>query len=123
MEIGTIATDHLGDGMTLIAPAGEHDLESSSELGRLLADGLEGDGVVLDLSHATFVDSSVLGEIVTAHRRAEEEGKGFEVVLGQESAPGVRRVMEVTGLDRVLGLHADREDAVAAARPEGAPER
>lgn len=122
MDTATIATEQLGDGVTLVAPAGEHDLHSSPQLARVLADGLDRGAVVLDLSAATFIDSSVLGEIVAAHDRAREEGRGFEVVLEGAGAPGVRRVLEVTGIDRVLAVRADRADAVAAAGGQQVPE-
>jgi anti-sigma B factor antagonist len=71
---------------------------------------------VIDLTAATFVDSSVLRVLLEARRRAEERGVGFAVALGQEDSGPVRRVLDITGLLPVLPVHAARAEAIEAAR-------
>jgi anti-sigma B factor antagonist len=67
--------------------------------------------IVLDLSQLTFIDSTGLGVLVGAQRRARETGG--EVRLAG-AAPGVQRVLEVTGLDTVFGVFPSVDDARAA---------
>jgi anti-sigma B factor antagonist len=95
--------------------SGEHDLSTAPNLGRRI-DGLLDDGVatVLDLSPATFIDSSILGVILDGRRRATEAKIGFAVVRSNGS-DAVDRVLEVTGLREELPVHARREEAVRAA--------
>jgi len=93
---------------------GEHDLSTAPALRRQLEDLLgDGDGIIVDLSSATFIDSSILGAILDGKRRAADAGIGFAVVHAN-SADGVGRVLDVTGLRAELPVHADKQDAVSA---------
>jgi len=78
----------------------------------------EGVPFVVDLTPATFVDSSVLRVLLETRRQAEERGIGFAVALGQDDSGPVRRVLDITGLVPVLPVHAGRDDAIEAARGE-----
>jgi len=71
---------------------------------------------VVDLTPATFIDSSVLRVLLEARRQAHEEGLGFAIALGSGEAPGVRRVLEVTGLISVFPVLPAREAALEAAK-------
>ena len=55
--------------------------------------------VLLDLSAVTFLDSTILGVLVGALRRAREEGGELQVVLPTGPA---RRIFELTNLDQVF---------------------
>lgn len=57
--------------------------------------------VVVDLGEMTFIDSSGLGVLVGALRRAREAGGRLELVNLQ---PGTRRVFDVTGLTEAFGV-------------------
>jgi anti-sigma B factor antagonist len=95
--------------------SGEHDLSTAPNLRRRLDSLLEeGTPTVVDLSPATFIDSSILGVILDGRRRAEEANVGFAVVHSN-GADAVDRVLEVTGLRAELPVHARREEAVLAA--------
>lgn len=95
--------------------SGEHDLSTAPNLRRRLDEMLEeGTPVIVDLSAATFIDSSILGVILDGRRRAEEANLGF-AVLHANGADAVDRVLEVTGLRAELPVHARREEAVMAA--------
>jgi anti-sigma B factor antagonist len=94
---------------------GEHDLSTAPELRRHLSQAIaNGDAVVVDLSPATFVDSSILGAILDARRSADEAGLGFAVTHagGDDS---VSRVLEITGLRAELPVHSERDEAMTAA--------
>ena len=79
--------------------AGEFDLS-----GRPLADdvlaGVNGASkIVLDLSELEFIDSMGIHFVVTAHQRAQREGRTFTIVPG---GPPVTRVFELVGLAEAL---------------------
>jgi anti-sigma B factor antagonist len=95
--------------------SGEHDLSTAPSLRRRLDSLLDERTVtVLDLSPATFIDSSILGVILDGRRRAANADLGFAVVHAPNGADAVDRVLEVTGLRAELPVHARREDAFQA---------
>jgi len=99
--------------------SGEHDLSTAPNLRRRLDDLLdEGVATVLDLSPATFIDSSILSVILDGRRKAAEAKIGFAVARSKGS-DAVDRVLEVTGLRAELPVHAQRHDAVMAASGDG----
>jgi anti-sigma B factor antagonist len=108
-------TDAAG-GVAVLSVQGEHDVYTAPSITEQV-DGLIEERVpfVIDLTPATFVDSSVLRVLLEARRRADEEGVGFAVALGQDDSGAVRRVLEVTGLIPVLPVHPARDAAVKAA--------
>lgn len=69
------------------------------------------DRIVLDLRRLTFVDSFGLGVIVNAKKRLSQVGNALCLVAGLEQRT-LRRVLEITGLDRVLPVHESVNDAV-----------
>ena len=75
---------------------------------------------MIDLSPATFIDSSILGVILDGRRRAAEADIGFAVVHAN-GADAVDRVLEVTGLRAELPVHARREEAFTEAAGSGEP--
>ena len=106
----------------MITFTGEHDLNTAPELRQTLAAELDdGFGIVVDLSGAAFVDSSILGVLLDARRRAREAGVAFEVALNDGAQP-VERVLDVTGLRSSLPVHSTRAVAIEAARSGPASE-
>jgi len=101
--------------------SGEHDLSTAPNLRRRLDILLdEGALTVVDLSPATFIDSSILGVILDGRRRAADRNVGF-AVLHSNGADAVDRVLEVTGLRAELPVHGRREDARAAVSGNSRP--
>ena len=122
VRTGEIALERTDAGLAVLTISGEHDLSTAPNLRRRLDVLLdERTGVVVDLSPATFIDSSILGVILDGKRRAGEAELGY-AVLQSNGAEAVSRVLEVTGLRAELPVHAGREEAVSAAL-DGAGER
>jgi anti-sigma B factor antagonist len=69
-------------------------------------------GIVLDFSGLDYMNSSGIGLLVTLLVRAKREGQ-------QVSAYGLsdhyRQIFELTRLDKVISVHDEEEQAVAAA--------
>jgi anti-sigma B factor antagonist len=97
----------------VIAIHGDADLTAASELrdrlGEAIADGPS--VLVLDLSHATFLDSMALGVFLSGMRSQRARGGRFRVVAPRQD---IRRIFELTLLDRVFDLDLSRKDALAA---------
>lgn len=62
-----------------------------------------GDSIEVDFTEVTFVDSSGLGALLSAQRRARAAAGDLWVTNLQ---PNLRTVFEVTGLDKILLVSA-----------------
>jgi anti-sigma B factor antagonist len=103
----------LEGGSCVVTVAGEVDIYTSPELKGALANAAA-DGctlVVVDLTGVSFIDSSGLGVLVGALRRAREAGGDLRLVAGDDA---VSRIMKITGLDKVFSMHATADDAMGA---------
>lgn len=67
-------------------------------------------GTVLDLRDCDFVDSTGLSVFITGVKRGREANRGFDLVI---TSPRVLRVLEVTGLDVIIPIHATLDGALA----------
>lgn len=96
----------------VVVVRGEIDIFTAPEFKTHIADAMERghDIVVVDLSGATFIDSSSLGVLISAHRRLGLRGGRLIVVC---DVPAVLSTFKVTGLDAVLEIVSSREQALA----------
>jgi anti-sigma B factor antagonist len=97
----------------VVTPVGEMDLYSASELRRELL-GVVGDGatiVVVDLETTTFIDSMTLGVLLGAVRRLQQRGGELRIACAD---PNIKRIFEITLLDRVFAIFPSREAALGA---------
>lgn len=98
----------------VVAVHGDVDLRVAGEFEDTLRSVLEGSpsALVVDFSDTTFLDSMALGVLLGATKRLRDGGGRLRVV-----APGieVRRIFEITGLDRVFDLERSRSEALRAA--------
>jgi anti-anti-sigma factor len=84
---------------------GEHEAYTAEKLARHLSELLtERINVTLDLRQALFIDSTVVGVMMAANKRAQEAGLDFTIVVGDETGWPVRRLLEVTGLGTQLDI-------------------
>jgi anti-anti-sigma regulatory factor len=68
--------------------------------------------VVIDLTGAEFIDSSVIHVLAQADRLARVRGSNVRVQLGMEGI--ARRALEITGMVDQLNCVVDRNEALAA---------
>jgi anti-sigma B factor antagonist len=114
VRTGELALERTDRGFAVLTISGEHDLSTAPTLRRRLGGLLdERTPTVVDLSPATFIDSSILGVILDGRRRAAEADVGFAVAHSTGS-DAIDRVLEVTGLRAELPVHARREEALVA---------
>ena len=87
---------------------GDLDIASAPQL-RELFQQHAGQTVTLDLSGVTFMDSTAMGVLIAAHRRAEQHG-GHIAIQGVQRPQ--MRLFELMGLTEVIDV--DNEGAAAA---------
>jgi anti-sigma B factor antagonist len=103
-----------GSSVVVIAVHGQADLHTAPELRNAIGAALDGgaNSLVIDLSEATFIDSMTLGVLLGAVKRLRPTGGKVTIVCVD---PHIRRIFEITLLDRVFSLHASRDEARAIA--------
>jgi anti-sigma B factor antagonist len=118
---GEVVVERREPGVVVVSLTGEHDLTTAPLLRERMEEAIGQDGgVLIDLTQAEFIDSSIIGVVLEIRRRAEEQGIGFAAAL-EGGDPAVRRVLEVTGLDSNLPVHPSLDAAIEqATRAPGA---
>jgi anti-sigma B factor antagonist len=108
-----IETEQVRDSW-IVSVEGDVDLRSAPDLrDRLASLGETGaKHVVVDLSECEFLDSMGLGVLLGAKKRMARNGRELHVVVASSD---IRRIFEITMLDRVLDLHATRAEALRTA--------
>ena len=105
--------------IALVSLVGEHDLSTADQLQRQLELLLRSrEAVIVDLSAAEFIDSSVLQNLIRADKFAQQGETRLTLQLG--TAPAVIKLLEVSGLDKYFVLASSREEAIEAACNPGA---
>jgi anti-anti-sigma factor len=111
MGSGTFKREDLHSDTTVLTVTGELDVSNARELRRRIDDVLERrvGTLILDLGALVHMDSSGLAELISANQHARLSG--MRLVLAIES-PGLRRTIEVRGLDGMFRIVDSREAAL-----------
>jgi anti-anti-sigma factor len=90
------------DGVVVIA-RGEVDMASAPVLWGAIVEALAGHSgqVVLDLSDVSFIDSQGINVLVRVHKECNIDRERLIVRAPQ---PQARKVLEMTGLDKILAI-------------------
>ncbi len=109
-----VEVSDLSDRLSLVEVHGQADLHTASDLRTALSGAIDRGAVqlVVDLSEATFIDSMTLGVLLGAVKRLRPAGGAVSVVCRD---PHIRRIFEITLLDRIFTLYPDRQSAVDGA--------
>jgi anti-sigma B factor antagonist len=112
-QVPTIQVQSPRPHVALVVLAGEHDLHSADEVQLTFDQSLAVcDHLIVDLSSADFIDSTIIGVLLQTKKDALERDRKFNVVLG--TAPIVERILEVTGVVGRLNVVPTVERALAA---------
>lgn len=105
-----IRAEHGGEAM-IYRLRDSLDLETAPSLrAALLEAANEGKhDILVDLSHLEFLDSTGLGALIGAHKRASENGGQVRLVVG---AGPIQRLLTITGLMRVFAVYASLDAAL-----------
>jgi anti-sigma B factor antagonist len=106
-----LTSAYLGRNAYVLTVAGELDVATAPALGdeleRVSAEGAT--DAVVDLLAVSFVDSVALGILVDASKRMKAQGGTLRIVCDDRR---IARIIEITGLDRVLRIHTTLRDAL-----------
>jgi len=104
-----IQTNQAGDLCEMVL-TGEVDVYTAPSLKQELVTRIEGGcaNVVVDLEGVSFIDSSGLGVLVSALRRARERDGSVRIVCTRDS---VLKIFRITGLDKVFPIFSDIVEA------------
>jgi anti-sigma B factor antagonist len=100
------------DGNThVVAVAGEIDIFTAPEFKQRISAPIDAGRtrLIVDLSAATFIDSSSLGVLIGAHRRLKRRGGTMVVVCDNDA---IVKTFRITGLDGVFRLVPTLDDAL-----------
>jgi anti-anti-sigma factor len=104
---------HEDRGVPVVTGYGELDIRSEFRFRSLLADAEDqtrrGPHLVVDLSNLTFMDSTGLGVLMGLRSGLVERGGDLWIVAPEGSG---RRLLELTGLHKVLRTRPSSEAAV-----------
>ena len=108
-----IQDEEIDSDTHVIELGGEVDLYTAPEFKERMVQVIEQGKkqVVVDLSKATFIDSTTLGVLVGGVKRLRPAGGSLVIVCSDQN---ICKIFEITGLDRVFPIHGSREEALQA---------
>jgi anti-sigma B factor antagonist len=106
-----ISTVDLGGGVAAVAVAGEVDLYTAPALKRAIGETIDHGtrGLLVDLSRATFIDSTTLGVLMGAVKRLRPAGGELALACSDSN---IRKIFAITLLDRIFEIFPTPEEAV-----------
>ncbi len=110
----TVTALPAGDGVcAVVRLAGEADLTSTGLRDALAAQITTRPRLLLvDMSALTFLDSGATQMIIAAYQVLRREGGTLALV---RPAPAVARVLELTGVSRLIIVHGSVDEAISSA--------
>jgi len=100
----------VGEQTSVVAVEGELDLNSAEKLRQALSEDRPGHRIVVDLTGATFLDSTALG-IISAAAKHLDASRGRLIVAASD--PRIVRIFKLTGLDRRIRVEPSLAEAIA----------
>ncbi|HEY6326319.1 MAG TPA: STAS domain-containing protein [Candidatus Cybelea sp.] len=106
-----LKTEDAGDTL-VFRLRGSLDLATAPTVRAAVSDATDNDShhIIVDLTQLDFLDSTGLGVLIGAHRRAAEHGGSLRLVV--HNGP-ISRLMHITGLIGVFAVYHSLEDARA----------
>ena len=106
-----VKTEDAGDTL-VFRLRGSLDLATAPTVRAALNDATDNDShhIIVDLTQLEFLDSTGLGVLIGAHRRAAEHGGSLRLIV--HDGP-IARLLHITGLIGVFAVYHSLEDARA----------
>ena len=110
-----VLIEQLGDGVLAVSLVGEHDLSTAGEFRERVAESfIVDDRLLIDLSQATFIDSTIVGVLFDLLKDATSHG-GDRLAVVAAAGGAVDRTLSVSGFAPLLtSVWRSREEALAA---------
>lgn len=109
-----LTLDSRADGpFQIIAVGGEIDVYTAPRLREAIVAAIDAGHtrLVVDVEKVEFLDSTGLGVLVGALKKVRADGGTLDIVCTQER---ILKIFDITGLDKVFGLHTSVPAAIAA---------
>ncbi len=102
--------DEQDGAMCVLTLQGEVDVYTAPALKEKLVNNIEQgcNNVLVDMEDVTFIDSSGLGVLVSALRRARERGGSVRIRCTRDN---ILKIFRITGLDKVFPIYSDLAEA------------
>ena len=114
MRTGQIAVESDG-GVRVLVLRGEHDLSTAPDLRAHVEEAVRADGdLVVDLSEAGFIDSSILGVLVAGYHSLTGSGQPRRFAVAAVPGSSVTRLFDLVSVSDVIPVYATRAEAVSA---------
>lgn len=109
-ELGIDLKTEDGGGTLVFKLRGSLDLATAPTVRAALAEATDKGShhLIVDLTQLEFLDSTGLGVLIGAHRRAVERGGSFRLVVGEGA---IARLLNITGLIAVFAVYHSLENA------------
>jgi anti-sigma B factor antagonist len=109
-ELGIDLKTEDGGGTLVFKLRGSLDLATAPTVRAALTDATEKGShhLIVDLTQLEFLDSTGLGVLIGAHRRAVERGGSFRLIV---SDGPIARLLNITGLISVFAVYQSVADA------------
>jgi len=111
LDAPSISTTHV-DGVAVVALSGEHDLTTVAEFRAALAELTAHARIVIDLTDATFIDSTTIGTILESRDDSTPVGNAVVLVAPRGGEP--RRVLDLLQIGDRVRVFPNRELAIVA---------
>ena len=97
----------------VIEVGGEVDVYTAPKLRESIVTAVDGghNRLIVDVEQVDFLDSTGLGVLVGSLKRVRAEGGSLDIVCTHER---ILKIFDITGLDKVFGLHTSVDAAIAA---------
>lgn len=93
------------EDLRVVTLRGEWDVSNRAQLREALTAAGTGHDVLVDLREASFFDSTALAELIAFYKRLNAASRRLEALVGDSN---MRRLLELTSLDGLLGVSATR---------------
>jgi len=101
-------------GFTVITLPGESDAYVAPRVRSDLASALGSEApLVVDLTQATFIDSTIVGVLLEGLADCEKRERPLLLLLPEDAAPEVHRLFEITGLMSLLPVVRSWDEAAS----------
>lgn len=113
MDSNRVRVTEVAKHVWLVALLGEHDLSTADEVAAAISGVFDaGSNLVLDLTGATFIDSTVAGAVLRAQERVDSHEEDELVVVAPTDSQA-RRTLELVGIGEVVHLCETQAAAMA----------
>ena len=109
-----VVEEQVGE-VTVVALDGEIDASNARDVGERLRSALtnHSHALVVDLTGTTYIDSAGINVLFALDLELRQRRQHLHLVVGPDSP--IARMIGITGLERAVATHPERDAALAAA--------